>query len=242
LQKMQSSLALFPSTPTHRRPSYNGLSHQPLNSSPLASPKSSPTADAHARRRSQYKSRLPSTPASIAAPIFTSSSTRKRTGANSTPFTNEDPQKAFLRDRFKARCVERARNAREEKVRGKRSSGFDSSSDGFDMDMAGDEEEEDDEQIMQDELFRRIVENTTRKQRHSYRLSYADEVGSSIDPDIEDVSRWEAELRGTLHILIPVVTPEDLEDEELQMYAEEYAALADFEGIDPADFSLSDLE
>ena len=36
--------------------------------------------------------------------------------------------------------------------------------------------------------------NATRKERHSYRISYAQEVGSSIDPDLEDVASWEQEL------------------------------------------------
>ena len=38
--------------------------------------------------------------------------------------------------------------------------------------------------------------NATRKEIHSYRISYAQEVGSSIDPDLEDVASWEQELTG----------------------------------------------
>jgi len=38
--------------------------------------------------------------------------------------------------------------------------------------------------------------NSTRKERHSYRVSYAQEVGSSFDPDLEDVATWEQELAG----------------------------------------------
>ena len=38
------------------------------------------------------------------------------------------------------------------------------------------------------------------KQQHNFRLSYQLEVGSSVDPDIEDISRWEHELQG----LIPI--------------------------------------
>ena len=38
--------------------------------------------------------------------------------------------------------------------------------------------------------------NATRKECHSYNLSYAQEVGSSIDPDMEDVASWEQELAG----------------------------------------------
>ena len=42
--------------------------------------------------------------------------------------------------------------------------------------------------------------------------------------------------------LISSVTPQDLEDEELQAYAEEYATLADFSDVVDDDWSLSDLE
>lgn len=38
------------------------------------------------------------------------------------------------------------------------------------------------------------MENINRKDRHSYRVSYAQEVGSSFDPDMEDIDRWEEEL------------------------------------------------
>lgn len=34
------------------------------------------------------------------------------------------------------------------------------------------------------------------KRQHQYRLSYAAEVGSSFDPDMEDVAEWENELKG----------------------------------------------
>lgn len=101
-------------------------------------------------------------------------------------------------------------------------------------------------------------------------------MGSSVDPDIEDVGRWEEELRviclalslivilSNLFLVddVPYVytaalpattsasaselTPADLEDEELEAYAEECArraALEDFEGLDDADlFEWSDDE
>lgn len=38
------------------------------------------------------------------------------------------------------------------------------------------------------------------------------------------------------------VTPEDLEREELEAYAEEYVALEDFEDVDEINWSLSDFE
>jgi hypothetical protein len=66
-----------------------------------------------------------------------------------------DSQKLSLRNRFKARCFERAAKAREKAVKGKRYATHQSSSgDDFTMDHdeEGDEEEEDDEDIMQDEV------------------------------------------------------------------------------------------
>ena len=38
------------------------------------------------------------------------------------------------------------------------------------------------------------------------------------------------------------ITPQDLEDEELLAYAEEYAALADFDDVNGEEWSLSELE
>jgi len=127
--------------------------------------------------------------------------------------------------------------------------------------------------ILYEQLFRRIMQNVNHKQRHSYRLSYADEVGSSLDPDMEDVSRWEHQLLGKCPPLIPdfflnvsqqltepttstshpppnpsvpELTPEEFEDEELAVYADEYvrrAAEDDFGDI-PEDvlFGWSDME
>lgn len=60
---------------------------------------------------------------------------------------NDDSQKALLRGRFKARCVERAVRAREKAIRGKRL--LRTSSDDFHMD---DDDEEGDDEIMQDEV------------------------------------------------------------------------------------------
>ncbi|KNZ73256.1 hypothetical protein J132_08024 [Termitomyces sp. J132] len=80
-----------------------------------------------------------------------------------------------------------------------------------------DDEEEDDDAIMADELFRRIVNHSNRMARHSYLRSYAKEV-----------------------------VPHDLDDEEIEAYAEECAkraALADFEDLSQEElFSLSDVE
>ncbi|KAG6877039.1 hypothetical protein C0993_010867, partial [Termitomyces sp. T159_Od127] len=164
-------------------------------------------------------------------------------------------QKTFLRDKFRARCFERAVRARERAVRGRRYLS-EPSSDGFD-EVMDDEEEEDDDAIMADELFRRIVSQSNRKALHSYRRSYAEEVGSSFDPDLEDPEEWENDLlasgggrRAGLALDVSEgaeePTPDDLCDEELEAYAEEHArsrALADFEDLSQeALFSLSDVE
>jgi hypothetical protein len=37
---------------------------------------------------------------------------------------------------------------------------------------------------------------TNRKLDHQFRLSYAEEVGSSFDPNIEDVNEWENLIQG----------------------------------------------
>ncbi|KAF8799556.1 hypothetical protein BYT27DRAFT_7236304 [Phlegmacium glaucopus] len=248
-----------PSTPLALR---NPLTYKPLNPSPLArSPdrsKSSPVVAAQARRRSQYKALAPNTP----APTRIFSNPRRSSGRlfsdgnNLASPAGPDPQKVFLRDRFKARCFERAAKARAKAFKERRYSNQSSSDDCY-MDY---DEEEDDEDIMQDELFRRIMANATRKEHHSYRISYAQEVGSSFDPDLEDVATWEQELTVSDSASPPraststtkqprpeeELTPVDLDDEELEAYAEECAqraALADFDDIPEAEiFSWSDFE
>lgn len=49
--------------------------------------------------------------------------------------------------------------------------------------------------------------NANRKQVHSYRVSYAQEVGSSFDPDMEDVGSWEHELKEPSMCLSPSMFP-----------------------------------
>ncbi|CAA7268610.1 unnamed protein product [Cyclocybe aegerita] len=247
-----SSPIYYPSTPSTLR---NPLQYRPLNSSPLAeSPgKSSPVAAAQARRRSQYKAHAPTTPSQSRTSTGSRNGDRRVDLASYSGGSEEDSQKAFLRGRFKARCFERAVKARDKAISKKRHS--EPSSDDYSMDA---DEEEDDETIMQDELFRRIMANASRKVRHEYRLSYAQEVGSSFDPDMEDINSWERELTASTSanphgassgmtststsgdaFWNPFeeeeeLTPADLDDEELEVYAEEAAqraALADFEDI-----------
>ena len=47
------------------------------------------------------------------------------------------------------------------------------------------------------QLFSRIMQSVNRKQKYEYKLSYHQDVGSSYDPELEDISQWESELRGT---------------------------------------------
>ncbi|KAG6813900.1 hypothetical protein H0H92_005749 [Tricholoma furcatifolium] len=258
---MAQSTNHFPSTPSSTTgKKYSLASYQPLNSSPLASSPSRPDdvdSPLSARRRLQFKSRTPSTP------VPSSSRVRERGVGSSggSVFRDRgvppplDPQKTLLREKFRARCFERAAKARERAIQGRRSFG-EPSSDGFDEVMDAEDDVEDDEDIMQDELFRRIVQHANRRTRHSYRLSYADEVGSSFDPNLENVEEWESELitPGPTSSQQAVgrsldeeeLTPEDLDDEELEAYAEECvrrAALADFEDLPEEElFSLSDVE
>ncbi|KAH8115932.1 hypothetical protein DFH11DRAFT_1542736 [Phellopilus nigrolimitatus] len=171
----------------------------PLSFAPSSSPgPTSPVAEVQARRRSQFKSRASSSRV-VSSPVRSS----RRVGpipfalgpANSQPAA-ETGQAAFLRERFKANCFERARRAREKGVQRRRASTGGASSDGFDADMDMNEEnEEDDDGGFDDELFRRVVANEKRKRAHAYALSYEIDVGSSFDPNIEDVAEWEDDLR-----------------------------------------------
>ncbi|KAF8632693.1 hypothetical protein AX15_001746 [Amanita polypyramis BW_CC] len=165
----------------------------------------------------------------------------------------KDPLKTFLRQKFRARCLERAAKAREEQLKRRRySTGHplcEQSSDGFDEAMDEDDEEDDDA-VMQDELFQRIIESSHRRRQHAYRISYALEVGSSFDPDMEDMGKWEEELGACP----PPLTsssgflrsedkpPPDL-DEEVAAYAKDLAAINKLDDIpDDELFSWSDFE
>jgi hypothetical protein len=142
-------------------PSHSMFSY-PQRSSPLASPGSSPLTAVQSRRRSQYKTCTPANPRrhSIGASASAHGDASLLPGPNSgigqrgrTP-SAETPQKAFLRERFKARCLQRVRDDRARAVRARRwSEGTsDGSSDGFDDTMMDYERDEDDQDPMQDEV------------------------------------------------------------------------------------------
>lgn len=96
------------------------------------------------------------------------------------------------------------------------------------------------------------------KEKHSYRLSYQQDVGSSFDPDMEDMDEWERFLKGLFSssrpcgfkidlkctivdepaVLAP--QPDDFDEAELAEYAAEHELL---EGLDLDEiFSYSDLD
>ncbi|KAI5117281.1 hypothetical protein M0805_005606 [Coniferiporia weirii] len=222
---MSSAVAFLPQTPASSRFVSFTHNNRPTKSSPLApmacAPSSSPgpispVADAQARRRSQFKSRTagPSNRAvsSPARSAYRVAPIPFVLGTSRSQVTAETGQAAFLRERFKAKCFERARRAREKSVQRRRASASDASSDGFDVDMLIDEaDEKDDDGIFDDELFQRIVKNERRKLTHAYALSYELDVGSSFDPDIEDVAEWEEHVHAQQSN--PIQTPRVQEEE-----------------------------
>ncbi|KAF6756364.1 hypothetical protein DFP72DRAFT_893976 [Ephemerocybe angulata] len=167
------------------------------------------------RRRAQYKSTAPSLSAATRRRISSGGTSlnsrspampRYASPTSSPPIAalfenpragaaageDENPRKAFLRERFKKTYFARATKAREEAVRKRRRRVEGLEGMGSDEEM----EEEGDEAILNDVLFARIMASLNKKQERAYRISYAREVGSSFDPDLEDVSRWEQELSG----------------------------------------------
>ncbi|KAI6138436.1 hypothetical protein EDD17DRAFT_394500 [Pisolithus thermaeus] len=187
-----------PSTPTsvkrfqprHSSPLIQPSSSPLVGSSPLPMQMSSPTTCAQERRKGQYKSLV-----SHRTPDSSSVSRRLFSTVNAGQLDcSTDPTKSFLRERFQARCREHAKKARQRAVSERRGS-IGSSDAGFSFDDEMDCDEETDEDVMQDELFRRIVQSANHRSEHAYRLSYSLEVGSSFDPDLEDVSAWENELK-----------------------------------------------
>jgi len=141
----------YPSTPAALR---NPLQFKPLTSSPLAEILSSPVVAAQARRKSQYKSHSPATPIG----------TRRVSGIHSDggkaskfvpnilthPLgTPDNPPKLSMREKFRARCIERAVKERKRAIAGKRYVDTEPSSDDYQM---NDDESEDEEDIMKDEV------------------------------------------------------------------------------------------
>lgn len=73
----------------------------------------------------------------------------------------ENPRKAFLREQFKKRCLERAQKARQDQVRHRRMSSNMLSSDGFDYDddaeMEESESQDAEDDVLNDEVCLRLA-------------------------------------------------------------------------------------
>ena len=136
-------------------------------SSPLRTPKR-PTAPKNAyhpttpthQQRARVRSHVGSSPLNDKTPA---PSTRRVSKSDSMVFADlggnspqraEDPLKSIMKQKFRARCLERAAKAREEQVRRRRyTSGYPSSEPSSDgCDEAMDEDDEDDEVAMQGEV------------------------------------------------------------------------------------------
>ncbi|KIJ42415.1 hypothetical protein M422DRAFT_48254 [Sphaerobolus stellatus SS14] len=151
--------------------------YRPSHSSPLSPTTNS--SSAQVRRKAQFKSQGRGRTTSTAA------------------IGDDSSQQRFLRDRFKAQCLERAKENRAKAIRmGRGSVDGSGSSDGFDIDgdsAMGDEESD----IFVDDIYKRVMMNEIRRKKHSERVSFEQEFGSSIDPNMyDDMAELEQELTG----------------------------------------------
>jgi hypothetical protein len=160
-------MLLSPSTPSSRLHSCDpSFAHIPAKSSPLtssetggSSPIHSPTLAASERRRSQYKSRGEASSPTLDRRQASRRVSKSAGAGGAVPFaltrndqhvpTEEPPRKTMLRERFRARCIERANRDRERVAQGKRRA-VELSSDGADEFMDCEDDEEDDETVMND--------------------------------------------------------------------------------------------
>ena len=78
--------------------------------------------------------------------------------------------------------------------------------------------------------------NERRKREHAFRVSFEQNVGSSFDPNMEDVTEWESQLREVEEELAP---PEDLFDEDEEYWAELYEEHARNEVPSPSEWQAA---
>ncbi|KDQ11008.1 hypothetical protein BOTBODRAFT_35762 [Botryobasidium botryosum FD-172 SS1] len=222
-----SPTLMMPVTPTNHR-----FYRTPASSSPLRPVGSSPAAPSSplnphyhtyqppsSSRRSSYKSRISKEDFFRTPP--SGGGLRSRHGAQS----NQEGPQLLWRERFLAKCVKRMSMDRQKQREARRmgtsaaypgSSDIGSSEADMDMDMEEDENEVD------DELYRRVInsENLRKKRMHEY--SYQHDVGSSIDPDMDDVAALEEEFVRSN----PAGNEYDPLEDEAEMAAEYEAYLA----------------
>ncbi|CAK5265716.1 unnamed protein product [Mycena citricolor] len=218
----------------------------PFNSSPLGPSASSPISAVQERRRSQYKPRIPS----LQLPGLSSGGGSRRQSkdlalgvGSQLGAAGDDSQAAFLRTRFKLRCIDRASKARQRAVQKKRQTGGSSEFGSDDVDMEREMQSDEEDDVTNDQFFKRIMVNTENKIKHAYAYSYDREVGS-FDPALEAPEEWESELADHLDPSEAASAEEEAEDDEaLAAYIAEQEAIADFADI-PADdlFNWSDID
>ncbi|KAH8993595.1 hypothetical protein EDB86DRAFT_1338044 [Lactarius hatsudake] len=213
-----------------RTPS-SSSTYRPHTSSPLSesfSPSPS-AASLQSRRVAQYK--CIATPTRRVSTAYSSRPSRASVdkpsfvpslfSSTAVSGESENTRDALLRGRLKERCARQAQQARTKRVEMERRNSA-LSSDGEDVDMDSDEEDDEDT-ALNDELFRRIIASASQKHRYSYRLSFQNEVGSSIDPDMEDIAAWERSLQGDGSPVVyePDLPPSEFDEEEIAERAAE---------------------
>ena len=83
------------------------------------------------------------------------------------------------------------------------------------------------------QIFRRVVTNENRRRDYAYRLSYELDVGSSIDPDMEDIAALEEELLNPSTSANPA---------NANVHAQNQSVMLDDGGDLPEDWDLDDEE
>jgi len=249
----RSSIDEGPRTPSSSSPSpYRPHTSSPLLESFSPSPSTSAAAKLQSRRLAQYKSITTPTTRRVSSAYHSRS---KHPGLTDQPNFGVRHSRSVaaspgdvennLRDRLRQRCAHRAQRAHTKRVqRDRRRNGL-SSSDGEEMDVESDDDEENEVELgLNDELFHRIIDSAKHKHRYSYRLSFQNDVGSSIDPDMDDVAEWERNLQdGSLCREEPDLPLSEFDEEEIAeraAEAEEAELWADFNDSDTV-FGLSDI-
>lgn len=85
-------------------------------------------------------------------------------------------------------------------------------------------------------IFRRIMANENRTREHAFRVSFEQNVGSSIDPSMEDITEWEKQLGDVEEEPTP---PDDLFEEDDEYWASLYEELAQNEEPQPSESHAS---
>ncbi|KAG8919834.1 hypothetical protein FRC01_001074 [Tulasnella sp. 417] len=191
----------------HSGSSPHSLSHHSSSpcapSSPL-NPYSARSATLPSNRKAQYKARRP---------------------AYSLAPAPEPPVNGFLRDKIIAKCAARVTKDREKAKEKERQKYASSSSEAgsSDVEMSSDGEDEDDtKDEVDDALYMRLMADQNRRERHNQMYLFERQVGSSFDPDIEDLAEWEEEEPPQVEALDDLEGYFDDDDDQLLSAYEDY--------------------